>query len=100
MIDRLTEIEERCKRASPGPWTFRWNLVWRPVVEAYESLELVSNPFVSSTCVCYEHVTKTRLTEKVIAMRDEGEFVAHSREDVPWLVAEVKRLKKKAGETS
>jgi len=100
-MGRLEEIEARERRATKGPWRpgrldalsydgdgdgpYKQVYVDNPegkihmgerlpdvVVKAYDSL--------GADC------------------RDNAVFVAHAREDVPWLVAEVRRLRKLVGD--
>lgn len=67
--NQLKEIEERCKKATPGPW--------------------IENE--SST---YTYV-RTRDGESYICSaldRDNSKFIAHSRKDIPRLLAHIKTL--------
>lgn len=82
MIDRLEEIKQRLENATPGPWiaqnggegddTSIWFVstkdsqpkTWQAVAECGFSL-----PF------------------------SNADFIAHAREDIPFLLAEIERLK-------
>lgn len=75
MDDRLREIEERVAKASPGPW----------VVEGTGGIHM------DGTRDWYA----VRIGNHVIRGLDgkaEADFIAHSREDIPWLIQQVRAL--------
>lgn len=77
--ERLCEIEARAKAATPGPW------VWE------EGLGI--------TCAEYERNshTSTNIVEIDSGVYPpwgaDGPFIAHSRADIPDLIAECRRLR-------
>ena len=79
ILKRVEEIEARAARAMPGPWTYgesereQW-------VEADGGL-----------IVYLEHYSKPDLTVHEQA-RYDFDFIAHSREDVPWLCKLTRKL--------
>ena len=81
MTDRLEEIRQRAEAATPGPWVAYGNTVdqektgWHQVV----GTELTGLPYMT-----YE-----RLTTK----NEDATFIAHAREDIPYLLAEAERLR-------
>ncbi len=74
----LSAIKERWARVMPGPWQVRKDL-------AADAQAIVS--------------TGTRFGQEVVVAvlpvqgRPDAEAIARAREDVPWLVAEVERLR-------
>jgi|SRR5580704_473216 hypothetical protein len=75
LATRLREIQERCKDASPGPWKAANNLIY-----AYGPHEDKSGPSV--------HYFKPLRT-----MGSDATFIANARDDVPFLLAEIDRLR-------
>lgn len=73
----LEEIEKRANAATPGPWEFRR---LRSGVSVLDAHAIAAR---SVDCHCGE---VDRLSEPTL------EFIAHAREDVPALIAEVRRL--------
>lgn len=73
----IDEIRARCDKATPGPWTWEGDILLTSASEY-----LVLKPFYDddkneiSTCV----------------MPYNAEFIGHSREDIPFLLAEIGRL--------
>ena len=75
---RLDKIRERCEKATPGPWMSRSFKGERdiPCFEVY------------SPCPCCGLVAET----VPICGEGDAEFIAHVREDVPYLLDEITRL--------
>lgn len=71
----LKEIEERCERATPGPWA--------SFVEGRD--------FTSGASFIR---TGGEDIELLGATSDDQDFIAHAREDIPLLIAEIRRLRK------
>lgn len=104
--DELQAIEERESKATPGPWEVRADRL--SPNGAFESEFGLSSPtvIVHSVQTAWDHgqlngrlvITPLARTPyfhetHVVAMRaDDAVFVAHAREDVPKLLAEVERL--------
>ncbi len=73
--DDLEEIKKRCDEATPGPW--------KSYVEGRE--EMSGSDFIMTGG------EDIYLTGATVADQD---FIAHARQDIPKLVAEVERLRK------
>lgn len=72
ILKRLKEIEERAVKATPGPW------------KAYTEVAshmLKGPPPVDPTDGC-----------GLFARREDAEFIAHARADIPWLCDLVRKL--------
>jgi hypothetical protein len=73
--DDLEEIKKRCQEATPGPW--------KSYVEGRD--EIVGSDFIMT------EGEDIYLTGATVADQD---FIAHARQDIPKLLAEVERLRK------
>ena len=74
---RIAEITARCEAATPGPWYAKEN--W------------LIGGFSITTKDAYPH--DERVPEiATMASKENAEFIAHSRSDIPYLLSEVKRL--------
>lgn len=85
----LNEIEARAKEALEGPWTATKNTMSVRFILDPEFLE-------SSLAVETPHVTvpvNAPLIPRGLLHHTDAEFIAHAREDVPKLIAEVRRLR-------
>jgi len=71
----IAEIKKRCERATPGPW--------KSYVEGRESM--------SGSSFIMTGGEDIYLTGATVADQD---FIAHARQDIPSLIAEVERLRK------
>lgn len=84
--ERLAEIRERAEAASPGPWERGLN----------EWAVQISSVFWGDGRLLAEMniLNEADMVDPVAYERSEpnAEFIAHAREDVPWLLAEVVRL--------
>ena len=67
----LTEMKERAKKATAGPWV----TYYESLVKSKEGDKVVAD------------------TWQVVNGEYDARFIAHAREDVPRLVAEVERLR-------
>ena len=72
---KIKEIEERCNKATEGPWI--------SFVEGRDH-----------TCGSDFIMTAGEDIELIGATVDEQDFIANARQDIPWLINEVYRLKK------
>jgi hypothetical protein len=70
----LSAIEERCNKATPGPWTYIPD--WGDVVSCAEE----------SMC----HIADIPTLDD---RPDDMEFIANARADIPALIAEIRRLR-------
>ncbi|WP_198345208.1 hypothetical protein [Burkholderia ubonensis] len=75
----LNEIEARCKAATPGPW-----------VSYVEGRDHESGSNFIMTGPEGDRSDDIELSGATIADQD---FIAHARQDIPLLVAEIRRLK-------
>lgn len=86
-VDRLAAIAARASAATPGPWYRHAEISYRVQGQVHEIVLATRADdgygIVAFTGVKGEH-PRTPL---------DAEFIAHSREDVPWLLAEVLRLR-------
>ncbi|HEU4557104.1 MAG TPA: hypothetical protein VFS20_04615 [Longimicrobium sp.] len=80
----LKEIEERCRRASAGPW-----------ISMIEGRDHTSGSSFIMTGLPHARGEDIELSG---ATDDDQDFIAHARQDVPRLVGEVIRLRALLGE--
>ena len=80
--ERLAEIKARADAATPGPWE-RNNLAGRPEREVFAGDELIGDFGVGG----WED------DEGADRVEINAEFIAHARQDIPDLLAEVERLR-------
>lgn len=71
----MVEIRKRCEQATPGPW--------KSYVEGRE--EMSGSDFIMT------EGEDIYLTGATVADQD---FIAHARQDIPKLVAEIERLRR------
>ena len=76
--ERLREIKERCERATPGPW-------WVDGDPGYAERSRASLGKIDGVLIWGPP------GETVGGEAANAQFVAHAREDVPLLVAEIER---------
>ena len=84
--ERLSEIEARCEKATPGPW-----VVGEGTPETYcEGWNVVcSTARVVASRSTYRYHEPDEFDDQT---KCDIEFIAHARSDVPDLLTEVKRL--------
>jgi hypothetical protein len=73
--DDIAEIRDRCNRATPGPW--------KSYVEGRDHTS--GSDFIMTGG---EDIYLTG------ASVDDQDFIAHARQDIPKLIAEIERLRK------
>ncbi|MEA2695941.1 MAG: hypothetical protein QOI66_212 [Myxococcales bacterium] len=78
-VGELEEIEVRCAAATRGPW--------RSLVEGRD--HVAGSNFIQ---------TDGEDIELIGASGADQDFIAHARQDVPQLVAEVRRLRRRLAE--
>jgi hypothetical protein len=78
MSDKLDEIEARCAEATPGPWE-------QDGCDVLANIGSDDDPDVVLVADCLHDDADAR-------------FIAHARDDIAWLVAEVRRLQRILGE--
>ncbi|MEV5443521.1 hypothetical protein AB0N23_13430 [Streptomyces sp. NPDC052644] len=82
-FDRIAAIQARNAAATKGPWcTDSWE-----IYQGSEYLPGISS-WVGECC-------RSEDPEQALA---DAEFIAHARDDVPWLLAEVERLRARVAE--
>jgi hypothetical protein len=73
--DDIAEISHRCNRATPGPW--------KSYVEGRDHTS--GSDFI---------MTEGEDIYLTGASVDDQDFIAHARQDIPKLIAEIERLRK------
>jgi hypothetical protein len=86
--DELAAIESRCAAATPGPWKRHASMIWAAGENTATLLQL-SEPRASRYV---EHVPLQLGSKDLDEQARNGDFITAAREDVPALVAEVRRL--------
>jgi hypothetical protein len=86
----LDSIESRCSQASPAPWTSYWE---GRDGESFDSFIMFHRE--GKQCDLYLSFDCT-LNSEARRLADQ-DFIAHAREDLPRLLAEVRRLRQEAG---
>ena len=90
----LEEIEERVNKTPAGPW---WKGLFAAVFNGkrYEFDEDNSGKHMGICLVGHENTNENEGTNvmEIKDVQNTAEFIAHSREDVPNLIAEIRRLK-------
>ena len=83
-MTREQQIRERAEAATPGPWE------WKKMLPPSERLTSLR----STTAFYEEYKGVPRSVLKRLDDMDEAdaEFIAHAREDIPWLLSEVAAL--------
>ena len=76
---KIAEIRERCEAASPGPW-----------ISYIEGRDHTSG---SDFIMIGEGGNRSEDIELTGATKADQDFIAHARQDVPTLIAEIERLK-------
>ncbi len=85
--DQIAEIQARCDAATPGPW--EWDQErGRPVTLA--DLEEDGYPLTRMSILS---IGGGAWRNRIEGRPDDEEFIARAREDVPLLLAEIKRLR-------
>ena len=80
----LNEIQARCEAASPGPW--------KAFIEGRD------HESGSSFIMTGEGASRGKDIEMSGATPADYDFIAHARQDVPQLLAEIARLQRLLGE--
>lgn len=78
--DDLKVIEERCESARKGPW--------KSFIEGRDHMSGSSFIRVSNEANPDDDIELTGATDA------DQDFIAHAREDIPKLIAEIRRLRK------
>lgn len=80
----LRDIEERASKAKAGPWRFGYE--WGNAGDFEDDWHRIAGPG-GQVCGNYGY------EEGGVIREEDAAFIAHSREDIPALVAEVRRLR-------
>ena len=80
MTDRIEEIKARCEAATKGPWE---------VIEKGNSV--LSHSVVT---VAFDSEPQVNICSGISPRKNNSDFIAHSREDIPYLLDEIERLTK------
>lgn len=98
---RLAEIRERANAATDGPWMFgqpdddctQTRAEWMDSTAANPDAPAAAGLWVAWTrSADRPGVLVTCITGDGPTSQENAEFIAHARQDVPWLLAEVERL--------
>jgi hypothetical protein len=89
--EELQEIQERCDRATPDPW--------QSYIEGRDCES--GSSFIMTGIAPGENIWSESRSEDIYltgATNADQDFVAHARQDIPRLVAEVQRLQQQLRE--
>lgn len=92
-LEELGEIEARAESATDGPWHHYRDVAGLPDIPVVGCYDDARRDYVA-ICDCWGQdfdVPRDR------DYRADADFIAHAREDVPALVAEVRRLRRASG---
>lgn len=78
--EQLAEIEARAEAATPGPW--EWDRQW--IEDEDEAIYVPQGATLGPTLI--------QLGDTYEGHRYDCAFIAHARQDIPALIAEVRRL--------
>lgn len=99
--ERLNQIRARADAATEGPWMYgrpandctETRAEWMAATAAQPDAPAAEGLWTAWTLVDDRPgVLVTSITGDGPTSRENAEFIAHSRQDVPWLLAEVERL--------
>ena len=93
MTDRLEEIRARAEAATPGPWRWRGLLAAKGSEQTYAGYPQRvfgrnTDPVDTSPALIAETFDGHSDTAP-----PNADFIAHAREDIPYLLAEIERLR-------
>jgi len=78
--DRVAQITERCDKATEGPWEHRGEGHFSLFIETEYAEDPDGDELPQTVAIaCYSI--------------QDADFIAHAREDIPYLLGEVARLK-------
>lgn len=102
--DKLDEIEKRAERATEGPWDYGDDALIAQQISGdvkYSQwlLHKDGEPIVHVRIDHYKYIGGAPPGDHVLK-REDAEFIAHARQDVPRLIEEVRRLRAKIEEES
>ena len=89
--EQLAAIKARCEKATPGPWEVRSIEPEEFDAVSDDTFYIMADKWEVASITTYERVIEPDW------QRDDDEadadFIAHAREDIPALLAEVERLR-------
>lgn len=91
--ERIAEMESRCNAATDGPWELRAASASNRMPARVTALQMVrgyKRERLEPGVVCEVNDYHGRFDEQLDA---DANFIAHSRQDMPDLIAEVRRLR-------
>lgn len=88
VVGRLAAIEARLEKATPGPWHVDKHsaYIWSARDEMVADSDCIGR-------LPERAVVRIRGVGASLPIEDNMQFIAHAREDIPWLVAECTRLR-------
>lgn len=96
MTDRLDEIRQRAEAATPGPWEFDSHVHGEKGCRCFSHFVVtgytLTNPFPCCDETAEAKGASNDCTSTVVTF-DDATFITHAREDIPYLLAEVERLR-------
>jgi hypothetical protein len=97
--DELNEIEKRANAAAPGPWEDAEASVWEHGQRVVDEV-FVRRPGdnIAVAIAVASQILNPCADPRNVPSQDTAAFIAHAREDVPALIAEVRRLKARNAE--
>lgn len=87
---QFREIQERCEKATEGPWEWVFNGVTPG--EGYAKLRHVLHDRVEQ-CIIVTDTSNSAVSYMPMPLHEDAEFISHARTDIPVLLTEIDRLK-------
>lgn len=97
--ERLAEIKARCKAAAGGPWEIGIDEELVPLEEADASMAARENAAFPARWICGGGYALAAVGDPLSSKLCDDDkanlaFIAHARQDIPDLLAEVERLRR------
>ena len=101
--ERLKEIEERLKSATPGPWgNYSWGGKCR-ISHEHDRIQCKYDMYKVDGDDFFGRYVSTEKCQTIVGANDYGpilnlpdaKFIAHSPTDIAWLIERVKELEEK-----
>ena len=93
--ERLAEIKARCEAATPGPWRFSEAHEWQEGDGPFDDWGADIQRDADGDDVVVGGAQDEQGGAVGVLRNEDAEFIAASREDVPWLLTEVERLERR-----
>lgn len=91
MDDRLVEIEKRIEAATGEPWHWTGDRV-PDLIGFHHKGEALYKTFVVEAAHEGECACRSKCQLDLFVSDADADFIAHAREDVPWLLARIREL--------